>query len=93
MHPWTYPAKTVVTTIHLSLCILPHAPTWHLPVLSMKASHQGESFQVSTNLISPCLVTNMCGVFSNNLLPLISGGQPGAMPIPCIAQGADLGDP
>lgn len=41
----------------------------------MKAYKQGESFLTSTDLISPCPVTNMFGIFGSMVLLSISGGQ------------------
>lgn len=42
---------------------------------TMKAYQQGESFLTSTNLISPCPVTNMFGIFGSMVLLSISGEQ------------------
>lgn len=44
-----------------------------------KARSQEDSFLISTNLLSPCPVTNTCGIFSSKSLPSSSAGQPRAM--------------
>lgn len=53
----------------------------------MKSSQQGESFLITTNLISLCFMANTHSIFSN--LVLLSGycGQPGVMVIDWIILG------
>lgn len=50
----------------------------------MKAIQHGGRFSVSSQLISPCLVANICGVFSNRVLTCGYGGQPRAMAVACV---------
>lgn len=50
----------------LAACIAPN---------TMYNGHQGQRLQVSTSLNSASPVTEMCGVFSNMVLPLSSGRQ------------------
>lgn len=57
------------------------------PSSTMKTSQQEGSFLVSTYLISPCAMINMCGVLSNRVFPSSSGGQGRAMAIVCIIWG------
>lgn len=54
---------------------------------SIKASHQTGSFLLGINLISPCPMTEVCGVFSSEVLLSSSNGQPRAMAMACIVGG------
>lgn len=53
----------------------------------LKGRHVGGSFLINPELISPCPLTKVCGIFHNQDLPLSSGGQPRAIAIAFIGFG------
>lgn len=53
------------------------------PARIMKAIQQGESFLVNLRLISLSLEANVCGIFSESVLPCSYCDSPRAVAIPC----------
>lgn len=88
-HPWVYIASSIIfrtCDVHRWVRINGFcSPAARItPSGTMGASHQGKSFQISTNFISPSLTTKVCGVFRNSVLPSSSGGKLRAMKIAYI---------
>lgn len=72
-----------MSQIHYKARLRPNPPSagYITPSSAVRASQQGGSFLINTNLTSPFPSTKVCSIFSNWVLPPSSGGQPRATAI------------
>lgn len=58
-----------VHRVHNWVILMTPSSKKHTLLSTLKASHWGRSLMVSTNLTSPCSITQFAGIFSNEVLP------------------------